>query len=424
MSWQWAASGDWDGSTGTWVDIAGATDAVFSPGAGQVGHYLRASVSYSDGHGADKTAEAISTAAVEDWPCEPGDYLCATLGAASTVVGVGYLADPEGAGTLTDAASGTDVSSFDYRGGSYSVFFIVSNGVSSGTSMRFGVPLGQQWPPLTPLTLMVGDLKLRFDESPQYWDTEALWRIDETQALTAGADYIVRVFDSPPSNDPPAFDEYWPRRKVDENQPPGTAANAAITATDPDGDTITYSLGTGGDHDSFTIDSATGEITTTVMLDHETKATYRIDITATDTHNNTATVNASIKVTDTNDDGTVTLNTDAPTVGRAIRAALHESDGALRSLRWQWSKANTPTGPYTDITGATKATYTPTPDDENHWLRATVTYIDTFGTQTATTTTTNPVAANTTNANGAPGAQSVPGGWPTPLDPAPSEGAP
>ena len=56
-----------------------------------------------------------------------------------------------------------------------------------------------------------------------------------------------------------------------------------ITATDADGDTLTYSLG-GNDAASFNVNAATGQITTKdgVTYDHEGKNTFRLTITATD----------------------------------------------------------------------------------------------------------------------------------------------
>ena len=58
-SWQWASSSDWDASTqtGTWSDISGTNFAAHTPTAVDVGNYLRATVSYGDGHGDGKSAQ-------------------------------------------------------------------------------------------------------------------------------------------------------------------------------------------------------------------------------------------------------------------------------------------------------------------------------------------------------------------------------
>ena len=57
-SWQWARSSD--RSTG-WTDISGATSARYTPSSGDAEMYLRATVSYNDGHGSGKQAQGVST---------------------------------------------------------------------------------------------------------------------------------------------------------------------------------------------------------------------------------------------------------------------------------------------------------------------------------------------------------------------------
>ena len=72
-----------------------------------------------------------------------------------------------------------------------------------------------------------------------------------------------------------------------------------MTATDPNADTLTYSLG-GNDAGSFDIDQENGQITVkdATKLDRESKATYRVTVTATDPGNLRDSVNVTIKLTD------------------------------------------------------------------------------------------------------------------------------
>ena len=58
-SWQWASSAD--GSTG-WGDITGATNAGYTPVAGDVGMFLQAKASYTDGEGSGKSATSMASA--------------------------------------------------------------------------------------------------------------------------------------------------------------------------------------------------------------------------------------------------------------------------------------------------------------------------------------------------------------------------
>ena len=76
MTWQWARSRD--GESG-WEDIEAATSARYSPTTDDAGHYLRATVSYTDGDGNAQSAEAITSDRVVGKrsgtrcpQCEPG----------------------------------------------------------------------------------------------------------------------------------------------------------------------------------------------------------------------------------------------------------------------------------------------------------------------------------------------------------------
>ena len=80
--------------------------------------------------------------------------------------------------------------------------------------------------------------------------------------------------------------------------PPVAATDENMTRTDNPHDTLTYRL-SGTDAASFDIGIRSGQLTTKVALDHETKATYTVTVTAndgTDDSENTATV--TITVTD------------------------------------------------------------------------------------------------------------------------------
>jgi uncharacterized protein len=66
---------------------------------------------------------------------------------------------------------------------------------------------------------------------------------------------------------------------VDENAAAGTLVGR-VSARDPDGDTLAYSLVEGGDF--FTLDAATGELRTRAAFDYEARASYAIAVEATD----------------------------------------------------------------------------------------------------------------------------------------------
>ena len=62
--------------------------------------------------------------------------------------------------------------------------------------------------------------------------------------------------------------------------------------------------------------------------------------------------------------GTVALSPAQPVVGAALTATLADPDGAISDATWQWASssdwdASTGTGTWSDISGATSASYTP-----------------------------------------------------------------
>ena len=63
VTWQWSMSDTMDGS---FTDIDEATESSYTPTDDDVGYYLRATATYTDGHGEDKTAKAETETAVPD----------------------------------------------------------------------------------------------------------------------------------------------------------------------------------------------------------------------------------------------------------------------------------------------------------------------------------------------------------------------
>ena len=85
-------------------------------------------------------------------------------------------------------------------------------------------------------------------------------------------------------------------RVIAEDAAVGTKLGEPVAATDPEEDTLTYTLG-GEDAASFAIDASTGQLTTAAALDHETQANYAVTVTATDPSGATAEVRVTITVT-------------------------------------------------------------------------------------------------------------------------------
>ena len=203
------------------------------------------------------------------------------------------------------------------------------------------------------------------------------------------------------ANPPPRFFPSSVTLAVDENATTGTVGTVA--ATDPDNDAITYSVG-GADevafNEDFSLGSTSGMITVNsdATIDYESKGFYRLEITATDPFGGTAPVPAAVTINVTNLDeaGTVALTVEEPVMGRPLTATLSDPDTLrFQRLPWTWAWSTLSTGPFTTISGASSATYTPVLGDVGRYLKASVSYTDGQGSgKSAEMTSASAVAAN------------------------------
>ena len=102
------------------------------------------------------------------------------------------------------------------------------------------------------------------------------------------------------TNQPPVFGEGTStRRELAENTPANRTIGAPLTATDPDGDTLTYRLG-GADAGRFVLGTSNGQLRTRpgATYDHEADATHLVTVTAVDGQGNQARIAVTIAVTD------------------------------------------------------------------------------------------------------------------------------
>ena len=116
------------------------------------------------------------------------------------------------------------------------------------------------------------------------------------------ADTIGVAINVTDENDDPIFIEGDnATRSVAENTEAGVNIGGAVSATDEDGDILTYSLG-GIDAASFGIVGVSGQLQTRVPLDYETKNAYSITVTVSDGNGGTDTIGVTISVTDMDED--------------------------------------------------------------------------------------------------------------------------
>ena len=166
----------------------------------------------------------------------------------------------------------------------------------------------------------------------------------------------------------------------------GTDSVATYTAVDPEQTAIvSWSLG-GDDAGDFKIDD--GVLNFKSAPDFEAPKggsdgnlnTYSVTVQATDSTSKVGTKEVMVEVANVEEPGKVTLSALRPQSATEFTATLTDPDGPTgpitTGVTWQWAKAGSKTGAYTDIEDAESGTYTPVDADINSYLRATASYTD------------------------------------------------
>ena len=173
----------------------------------------------------------------------------------------------------------------------------------------------------------------------------------------------------------------------------GTGRVYDFHATDPDrGGVVIWELVTTvpdattyPDHGVFEIDRQTGVLTFKNSPNYEAAEdsgednTYKVKVKAGDGEDAFASIGVTVRVTNLEETGTATLTNLQPQVKSDLGYNLSDADGNDNVSGQQWSKSRSMTSGYTNITGATSATYSPKNEDINYYLRVTVTYVDGAG---------------------------------------------
>ena len=386
VTWKWEISIDQT----NWTPITDATTNSYTPGTDDIGDYLRVTATYDDEKGPGKKVE-VETDAVLTAPASNTDASFADLDATRSVpentaagqpIGAPVAAvDPDNEDTLTYSLGGTDAASFDID---------TSNGQLK-TKDALDFDAGQT---TYSVDVSVSDSKDKYDTA----DT----LVDATIAVT------INVTDV---NEKPVFADDAPTTQtVAENTAADSNISSAYTATDDDGDTLTYTLDSGSAA-TFDID-ANGQLKTKADLDYEDDSRYTVIVQVSDSKDDngaaegTPTVDdthtVTITVTDQDDDGTITFSSDTPAAGTTLTATLEDDDGvkATPVVAWLW-ESSTDQNNWTTVNGADTDSLTLGTGDVGNYYRVTATYDDELaGGKTAVGETANAVVtAPPTNQN-------------------------
>ena len=394
-AYQWATSPD---GTTAWSNISianGGQAATYTPVGGDVGKYLRVTLTYdgrvdglSDSDATRKSIVAKSDAAVQDSSItnaapEFDDTDSVNAGAQQTR----NLPENTEAGENV----GAPVRATDDRG---LLTYSISGGTDQG-AFEIDRATGQ-------LTVGTGTMP---DAEDGAKDGSDEFVVNVTATDGAGATGTVTVtIDVDDLNEPPVVTSTItsPTAIAEDLAGKALQLTGTVSAADPDqvGDPASTEVFTWSISDetifSFTDNGANPPILTLSVnadvLDFETATMHEVDVIATDKRGMAGKATVKITVTNANEDGSVTFTTQQPQVGVQLTAILEDDDGPASgntSLNptWVWARADAAgacaTASYTMIdddndknADATNASYTPIAADDGRCLRATATYLD------------------------------------------------
>ena len=291
-----------------------------------------------------------------------------------------------------------------------------SRSTRDSTAVAFSLHEGGDDPVRVPAKNIELPIAPGFVLSTESWsDGKYLWQAaiyegnDGQEPLNEGTGvFVVRIPNAGPTF--PDLDEDGTADPVGLSVAEDAAADGTVLVTlaavDLEEDMLTYSLDAGTDaaelaafNAAFLLDPDSGEITVKAgaELDFETRPSYTVTVAVTDSLDGVGdpdpaaaaddTVVVTVTVTNVDDPGTVTLS-GSTQVDLEVTATLADPDGAATSVTWKWqvlpaaaaadaAAAAAATG-WSDIAGATSASYTPVAADVNEgdWLRAVASYDD------------------------------------------------
>ena len=167
-----------------------------------------------------------------------------------------------------------------------------------------------------------------------------------------------------------------------------TGTVARYTKSDPEGEATNWgrfgetAALTGDDADAFEFDKADGGLTFDPPPDYENGGgRYEVTLNANDGRTDgNGTLDIVVMVTNLDERAVppVQLGAQRGVINVALTATLTDPDNVV-SATWQWQRSTSRTGGWADIANTDASSYTPTADDRNQYLRATVSYEDGHG---------------------------------------------
>ena len=341
VTWQWASSSTMDGS---YTDIQGATQKMYTPVADDVGNYLMVTATYTDSLGGTKSAYDVSDYAVRAIPAsntapafpdqDPSTAAVDTDATRSIAEGT-PSGQPVGAPVVAEdddddvllytLAQTTPTPTADAPAA-----FVINK--ATGQIMTKG-GLNADTGGTTSYTVTVTAVDPSgASTAPLVTVTITVTAVNEAPMITVGADTVTA-------------------KNYDENTDITDAAEAIDTyaATDPDGDTLGASAWSvsGPDGSLFEFHDTTEGLLQfkaspnyEMPMDTGKDNVYELAVVVTDPDGESDMLDVTVKVMNLEEAGEVTLSTHQPQVGVRITAELTDDDGGARGHKWQWYNAD------------------------------------------------------------------------------------
>ncbi|MYD66321.1 MAG: hypothetical protein F4X26_10150 [Chloroflexi bacterium] len=354
ISWAWHRSPN--GRT-DWVNLVGATSDRYTPTLVDAGNFIRATASYNDGHGDNKTASEVSSRVGDPPPVNSAPAFPATETGTRDVP-----EDAQGGDAIGDPVAATDLNAGDSAvndplayslTGTDAASFTIDDGTGQ-IRLAQDVTLDFEGKRTYRVTVQVTDGRDQNGDD----DMDA---VDATRTVTISVTNVneapVVSGDTSPS--------------IAENS---SAAVATYTAADPERDTLEWSVSS----NDFWI-SDRGQLYFATPPDYEDGNTsFPVTVTATDPGGLEGRLDVTVAVTDVEEAGVVTLSPPRGWNGTQFEAELSDGDDGVTGEAWQWARSSNRSS-WHDIAGATSSSYTAVADDVGSYLRVSVDYSDNRG---------------------------------------------
>ena len=356
VEWQWSRSSS---RTGTYTDIPGDAakkEDSYTPDSPDSNMYLRVTATYEDGEGEGKSVMATSAYPVRAFrsdnsaPAFPEDFDDEMTGDQQPMANVND-------GAMEGDTAGDAVTANDANSGDRLTYSLEAESADAGHADVFQIDrkTGQ-------VTVGLGK---KVSPELDMGEPDTVEKSDEfTVTIKATdpsgeSDTVVMTITVDAIDEAPVFTMGKVSHEHQEDET--DLAVYTFAATDPEEHAVTYTL-SGADAGKFTING--GALTFAAMPDFEMPGDaggnnrYEVMVKAASTSTTpdegatekSTTLDVTVAVTNVDDPGTVSLSAAQPRIGVEIRAIdLTDPDGMVSSVTWQWSKADTSDGTYSDI---------------------------------------------------------------------------